>query len=104
MSYKEHRDIQDFEEIFWYSGWIMSSIEKVYHHLPERVKWQYEYVHDIPIPPTDVVQMQNSLIVQVFIDFRLQTIKQDSWGNLAGETPWWMEDGYMLRYGRVSHP
>jgi len=82
----------------------MSSIEKVYHHLPERVKWQYEYVHDIPIPPTDVVQMQNSLIVQVFIDFRLQTIKQDSWGNLAGETPWWMEDGYMLRYGRVSHP
>ena len=37
-SYKEHMEIQDFEEIFWYSGWIMGGVDKVYRHFPERVR------------------------------------------------------------------
>jgi hypothetical protein len=102
-SYKEHMEIQDFEEIFSYSSWIMCG-EKVYGHLLERVKRQYGYVLDIPRPPTDVVQMQDTHIVQAFIDFRTHTIKEDNWGNSAGEMPWRMDDGYMLWYTRVSHP
>jgi len=43
-SYEEHREIQDFDGIFWYSGWIMCGVDKVYRRLPKRVKWKYGYV------------------------------------------------------------
>jgi len=82
----------------------MCGVDKVYRHLLERIKRQYGYVQDVPRHPTDVVQVRETDIVQAFIDFRTHTIKQDSWGNPAGEMPWWMEDGYMLWYTRVSHP
>jgi len=82
----------------------MCGVEKVHRHLPERVKRQYGYVQDIPKPLTYVVQMWDSHIMQAFIDFCLHTTKEDSWSNPAGDTPWRMEDGYMLWYGRVSHP
>nr|ABE80141.2 IMP dehydrogenase/GMP reductase, putative [Medicago truncatula] len=36
-SYEEHKEIQPFEEVFWYSGWIMCGVRRVYRHLPERV-------------------------------------------------------------------
>jgi len=65
----------------------MCSVDKVYRHLPERVKRQYRYVQDVPRHPTDVVQMRETHIVQAFIDFRTHTIKQNNWGNLAGDTP-----------------
>ena len=89
--YEEHMEIQDFEEIFWYSGWIICGVDKVYHHLPKRVKRQYGYVQDVPRHPTYVVQMREAHIIQAFIDFRTHTIKQDGWGIPTGETPWRME-------------
>jgi hypothetical protein len=36
-SYEEHKEIQGFEEVFWYSNWIMCGVRRVYCHLPERV-------------------------------------------------------------------
>ncbi|RHN63142.1 hypothetical protein MtrunA17_Chr4g0055091 [Medicago truncatula] len=39
-SYREHREIQDFEEILWYSGWIMCGVDNVYRHFLERVRRQ----------------------------------------------------------------
>ena len=43
-SYEEHREIQGFEESFWYSGWVMCGVVRVYRHLPDKVLWQYGYV------------------------------------------------------------
>ena len=43
-SKEEHREIQEFKDIFWYSGWIMCGVDKVYRRLPKRVKWKYGYV------------------------------------------------------------
>ena len=57
MSYEEHREIHDFEEIFWYSGWIICGVDRVYRHLHERVRRQYRYVQNIPRHPTDVVEL-----------------------------------------------
>nr|ABN09054.1 IMP dehydrogenase/GMP reductase, putative [Medicago truncatula] len=74
--YEEHREIQDFEEVFWYSGWIMCGVRTVYRHLPE---W-------------------------AFVDFRTHTLKAADWGEQAGEQTWRMADGYVLWYTRVSHP
>ena len=80
----------------------MCGVDKVYYHFPERVKRHQGYVHDIPRHPTDVIQARETHIVQTFIDFRTHTIKEDGWGNPTGETPWRMEDGYMLWYNKVS--
>ena len=102
--YEEHREIQKFDEIFWYSGWIMCGVDKMYRHLPERVKRQYGYVQDIPRPSTDVLSMQDTHIVQAFLDFRFHTIKGDSWGQPTGDMPWLYEDKYMIWYRQVSHP
>ena len=82
--YEEHREIQDFEEIFWYSGWIMCGIDKVYRHFPRRVRRQYKYVQNVPRHPTDVVELRATQIVQAFIDFRTHTIKEPDWGEPGG--------------------
>jgi len=60
---EEHREIQGFEEIFWYSGWIMCGVVRVYRHFPERVLGQYGYVQRVPRHPTDVVDLRPAQIV-----------------------------------------
>ena len=82
----------------------MCGLEKVYRHLPERVRRQYKYVHNVPRHPTDVVELRPTQIVQAFVDFRIHTIKEPDWGEPAVETTWWVEDGYILWYITVSHP
>nr|ABN05849.1 IMP dehydrogenase/GMP reductase, putative [Medicago truncatula] len=102
--YEEHREIQDFEEVFWYSGWIMCGVRRVYRHLSERVLRQYGYVQTIPRHPTDVRDLPPPSIVQMFVDFRTHTLKADARGEQAGEDTWRVADGYVLWYTRVSHP
>jgi len=96
--YEEHMEIQGFKEIFWYSGWVMCSVVRVYHHLPERVRRQHRYVQNVPRHPTDVVEMQPDQIVQAFNDFRTYTIKEPDWGEPAGQETWWMA----MYYGTVG--
>ena len=102
--YEEHMDFQAFEEVFWYSGWIMCGDRRVYRHLPERVLRQYGYVQTVLRPPTDVVELSPAEIVQAFIDFRTHTLKAANWGEHAGEDTWRMADGYVRWYTVVSHP
>jgi hypothetical protein len=42
--YDDHPKVWAFKEIFWYSGWIMDGKGKVYIHLLEQVKRQYDRV------------------------------------------------------------
>jgi hypothetical protein len=102
-SYEEYKEIQDFEKIFWYSGWIMCGADKVYRHLHERVKRQYGYVQNVP-RRTEIVELQVTQIVQTFIDFHTHMIKEPDWGEPTGETTWQMDDDYMLWYRWVSDP
>ena len=53
-SYEEHMKIQDFEE-------IMCGVDKVYRHLPERVRRQYGYVQNVPRHPTVVITLLPTL-------------------------------------------
>jgi len=102
--YEEHRKIQGFEEVFWYSGWITCSVVRVYRHLPERVLRQYKYVQTILRHPTNVVDLRPPQIVQAFIEFRTHTLNEPDWGESAGKETWRMRDGYVLWYTTVSHP
>lgn len=100
--YEEHREIQGFEEVFLYSGWIMCGVRRVYRHLPERVLRQYGYVQTVPRHPTDIVELRPPQIVQAFIDFRTHTLKAPDLGEPAVEQTWRMRDGYVLWYTRGS--
>jgi len=102
--YEEHKEIQGFEEVFWYSGWIMCDVRRVYRHLPERGLRQYGYVQRVRKHPTNVVELLPPQIVQAFVDFRTHTLKEADWGEPAEEQTWRMADGYVLWYNTMSHP
>ena len=61
--YEEYSEIRGFEEVFWYTGWIMCGVRRVYRHLPERVLRQYGYVQRVPRHLTDVVELSPPQIV-----------------------------------------
>ncbi|MCI32229.1 putative IMP dehydrogenase/GMP reductase, partial [Trifolium medium] len=46
--YKDHRQTRPFQDISWYSGWIMCGSALICPHLPERVLRQYGHVQSIP--------------------------------------------------------
>ena len=52
-TYDDHRAVRPFQLMCTYSGWLMCGKERVYRHLPERVKRQFDFVHDVP----DICQM-----------------------------------------------
>jgi len=39
--YERRRDVTPFQDMCWYSGWIMVGKQKMVRHLPERVLRQY---------------------------------------------------------------
>jgi len=82
----------------------MCGVRRVYRHLAERVLRQYGYVQRVPIHPTDVVELPPPQIVQAFVDFRIHTLKEPDWCELAGEQTWRMREGYVLWYTKVSRP
>jgi len=86
--YKEHREMQGFEEVFCYSGWIMCSVRRVYRYLPERVLRQYGYVQRVPRHPTDVVELPPPQIVQAFVDFCTHMLKEPDWGDFQFQLCW----------------
>nr|ABN09750.1 IMP dehydrogenase/GMP reductase, putative [Medicago truncatula] len=98
--YEEH---MDFQEVFWYSGWIMCNDRKVHRHLPDRVLRQYGYVQTVPRHPSDVVELSPTEIVHTFFDFRTHTLKAADCGEHAGEETWHMADGYVRWYAIASH-
>lgn len=46
-TYSDHREVRPFQLLCTYLGWLMCGKERVYRHLPERVKRQLFYVHDV---------------------------------------------------------
>ena len=52
--YERRRHITPFQDICWYSGWIMVGRDIMVRHLPERVLRQYGYGQTQPRPPTEI--------------------------------------------------
>ena len=67
-TYEDHRAVHPFQLIVTFSGWLMSGKERVYRQLPERVKRQFAFVHDVPRhPPTDP-KMPKEVLPTLIID------------------------------------
>ena len=46
-TYGDHRGVRLFQILRTYSGWLMCGNQRVYRHLPERVKRQFEFVQEV---------------------------------------------------------
>jgi len=67
-TYGDHKDVHPFQLLCTYSGWLMCGKERVYRHLPERVKRQLSFVQDVPRHPSSVVQVPTQLLTTVLMD------------------------------------
>jgi hypothetical protein len=100
-TYGDHRDVHPFNILCTYSGWLMRGKERVYRHLPERVKRQFSFVQDVPRHPSAVPQVPTQMLTTVLMDARPWLVP--AWVD-GCETPWQHVPGYMAWYARVSHP
>jgi hypothetical protein len=80
----------------------MCGKERVYRHLPERVKRQFSFVQDIPRHPSDVPQVPTTQLLTTVL-MNAQAWLVTDWGD-GCERPWQHVTGYMAWYARVSHP
>jgi len=79
----------------------MCGKERVYRHLPERVKRQIFFVHDVPRHPSSVAEVSTQLLTTVLLD--AQARFYTAWGD-GCERPWHHAPDYMAWYAKVSHP
>jgi len=79
----------------------MCGKESVYRHLPERVKRQFRFVHDVPKHPSDVPEIHVDMLANVFRDPRPWFY--NDWGQRCDIT-WEYHPGYIAWYAKVSHP
>ena len=103
--YERRRDVTPFQDVCYYSGWIMASKQKMVCHLSERVLRQYDYVQTVPRPPTTILPLAPADMAAVFLEFALHVVSQQQRGEpVPDEDPWKHSDGYMRWFYRVSHP
>jgi len=100
-TYDDHRDMRPFQLIVSYSGWMMCGKERVYRHLPERVKRQFDFIQDVPRHTSNVSEMPKEILATLLIDpspwFYID------WGQKC-QRVWEHQPGYMAWYAKVSHP
>ncbi|XP_024626761.1 protein MAIN-LIKE 1-like [Medicago truncatula] len=65
-TYHDHRAVRHFQIICTYSRWLICGKERVYRHLPKRVKRQFGYMQDIPKHPSDVPEILVDMMANVF--------------------------------------
>jgi hypothetical protein len=104
--YEEHRAARPFEDISWYSGWIMCGRTIICPHLPERVLRQYGHVQSIPRDPAlSASPLLKSF--QIECHFRDYTVRNYVTEEMRGprvQRGWETVPGYLVWFYRVSHP
>jgi len=101
----ERRHITPFQDICWYSIWIMADSDMMVRHLPEQVLRQYGYVQTRPRPPTDIEALAADDVAQAFTEFALHVLSHQQWGHPIPDNQSWAHTmGYMRWFVRVSHP
>jgi len=103
--YEHRRDVTPFQDVCWYSGWIMAGKQKMVRHFPGRVVRQYRYVQKVPQPPTTIMPLSLADVVSAFLEFALHVVPQKQRGHqVLNDEPWKYSDRYIRWFYRVSHP
>jgi hypothetical protein len=94
-----------FQDICWYSGWIMADKDRMCRQLPEQVLRQYNYVQTIPIPPTTIVELAPEEVVMASMEFVVHVLSQQERGDPVPKDEGWKHSkGYIKWLYKVSHP
>jgi hypothetical protein len=94
-----------FQDICWYSRWIMAGKDNRVRHFPERVLGLYGYVQTIPRPPTYIGPLAAADVAMNFMEFALYVLNQQEMGDLVSDNESWAHSrGYMRWFFRVSYP
>jgi len=103
--YERRGHITPFQDICWYSEWIMAGKGRRVRHLPEQVLRQYRYVQTRPRPPRGIQPFAADDVAMAFMEFALHLLSQKERGHLVpNNEPWAHSRGYMRWFVRVSHP
>jgi len=89
--YERRRHIMPFQDICWYSGWIVASRGKMVRHLPERVLRQYRYVRTRPRPHTDIEALAVDDVAQAFTEFALHVLSHQQRGHPISDNESWAQ-------------
>ncbi|GAU31987.1 hypothetical protein TSUD_359320 [Trifolium subterraneum] len=77
--YEDHRHIRPFEDICWYSGWIMCGSAMICPYLPECVLRQFGHVQSIPRHPDESAKtgLNRFTIGEAFANYMAENYKTD---------------------------
>ena len=104
-SYEHQQDVTPFQDVCWYSGWIMADKDRMVRHLSERVLRQYDHVQTVPRHPTTIEPLEPTQVVTTFLEFPLHVLTQQQRGEPISEGDEWMhENGYIKWFYKVSNP
>ncbi|GAU22781.1 hypothetical protein TSUD_142200 [Trifolium subterraneum] len=104
--YEDHRETRPFEDISWYTGWIMCGSAMICPYLPERVLRQYGHVQSIPRHPDVSAKagMNRFSIAQTFSDYMTHNYVTEEIRGPKALNGFETDPGYIAWFYRVSHP
>ena len=103
--YENRRDVTPFQDVCWYSRWIMAGKQKMVRHLSERVLRKYRHVQRVPQPPATVMPLAPADVAATFVEFTLHDVSQQQrGGQVPDDEPCKHSDKYIRWFYRVSHP
>ncbi|GAU29856.1 hypothetical protein TSUD_379460 [Trifolium subterraneum] len=105
--YEDHRQTRPFQDISWYSGWIMCGSAMLCPHLPERVLRQYGNVQAIPRAPSVSAKpdMNQFSIQDAFDDYLTENYVTEEMRGPRAEHGYETEPGQLLEkvYNDLEH-
>ncbi|CAJ2665945.1 unnamed protein product [Trifolium pratense] len=104
--YEDHRQTRPFEDISWYTGWIMCGTAMISPYLPERVLRQFGHVQSIPRHPDVSAKagMTRFSIAEAFADYLVANYVTEEMRGPRAHNGFETVDGYIAWFYRVSHP
>ncbi|GAU25842.1 hypothetical protein TSUD_31060 [Trifolium subterraneum] len=104
--YEDHRQTRPFQDISWYSGWIMCGSSMICPHLPERILRQYGHVQSIPRASgvSAKAGMNQFSIQDAFDEYLNENYVTEEMRGLRAVHGYETVSGYIAWFYRVSHP
>ncbi len=104
--YEDHRHIRPFEDICWYSGWIMSGSAMICPYLPEHVLRQFGHVQSIPRHPDESAKagLNRFTIGEAFANYMVENYVTEEMRGPRAKNGFETVPGYIAWLYRVSHP